>query len=47
VAEGNPETRRGLEDAGVEVHGIPLGEVGENGSGGVTCLTRPLYRETG
>jgi N-dimethylarginine dimethylaminohydrolase len=45
VADGNPATRRGLEAAGVEVHAIPLREVGENGSGGVTCLTRPLLRE--
>jgi N-dimethylarginine dimethylaminohydrolase len=44
VAEGNPVTRRALEAAGVEVHAVPLGEVGENGSGGVTCLTRPLRR---
>lgn len=44
VAEGNHGTRRGLEAAGVEVHAIPLGEVGENGSGGVTCLTRPILR---
>ena len=44
VAEGNDGTRRGLEAAGVEVHAIPLGEVGENGSGGVTCLTRPILR---
>ena len=44
VAEGNPVTRRGLEAAGAEVHAIPLGEVGENGSGGVTCLTRPILR---
>ena len=44
VAAGNPVTRRGLEAAGVEVHAVPLGEVGENGSGGVTCLTRPLFR---
>ncbi|HEY3165014.1 MAG TPA: arginine deiminase family protein [Candidatus Limnocylindrales bacterium] len=44
VADGNPVTRRGLEAAGVEVHAVPLGEVGENGSGGVTCLTRPLLR---
>ena len=44
VADGNPVTRRGLEAAGVEVHGIPLREVGENGSGGVTCLTRPILR---
>lgn len=44
VAEGNEGTRRGLEAAGVEVHAIPLGEVGGNGSGGVTCLTRPILR---
>jgi N-dimethylarginine dimethylaminohydrolase len=44
VAEGNPVTRRGLEAAGAEVHAIPLGEVGENGSGGATCLTRPILR---
>ena len=44
VAEGNPVTRRRLEAAGCEVHAIPLGEVGENGSGGVTCLTRPIWR---
>lgn len=44
VADGNPVTRRGLEVAGVEVHAIPLREVGENGSGGVTCLTRPILR---
>ncbi|MEA2607640.1 MAG: dimethylargininase [Chloroflexota bacterium] len=45
VADGNPVTRRRLEAAGVEVHAVALGEVGENGSGGVTCLTRPLLRE--
>jgi len=44
VADGNPVTRRSLEAAGVEVHAIPLGEVGENGSGGPTCLTRPILR---
>ena len=44
AADGNPVTRRGLEAAGVEVHAIPLGEVGENGSGGPTCLTRPIRR---
>jgi dimethylargininase len=45
VAEGNPVTRRALESAGVEVHAVALGEVGENGSGGVTCLTRPILRQ--
>jgi N-dimethylarginine dimethylaminohydrolase len=44
VAEGNPVTRRALEAAGCEVHAIPLGEVGGNGSGGPTCLTRPILR---
>jgi N-dimethylarginine dimethylaminohydrolase len=44
VADGNPGTRRALEAAGCEVHAIPLGEVGENGSGGPTCLTRPVLR---
>jgi len=44
VADGNPVTRRGLEAAGCEVHPIPLGEIGENGSGGPTCLTRPILR---
>jgi N-dimethylarginine dimethylaminohydrolase len=44
VAEGNPVTHRRLDAAGVEVHAVPLREIGENGSGGVTCLTRPLRR---
>ena len=44
AADGNHVTRRGLEAAGCEVHAIPLGEVGENGSGGPTCLTRPILR---
>jgi dimethylargininase len=44
VADGNPVTRRRMEAAGVEVHAVPLREVGQNGSGGVTCLTRPLLR---
>ena len=44
AAEGNPVTRRRMEAAGIEVHAVPLREVGENGSGGVTCLTRPVLR---
>ena len=44
TAEGNDVTRRRLEATGCEVHAIPLREVGENGSGGVTCLTRPVLR---
>jgi N-dimethylarginine dimethylaminohydrolase len=44
VAEGNPATRRALEAAGCEVHAYPATEIGINGSGGPTCLTRPLLR---
>jgi N-dimethylarginine dimethylaminohydrolase len=44
AADGNPVTRRALAAAGVEVHVVALGEVGENGTGGVTCLTRPILR---
>jgi dimethylargininase len=44
MAEGNPRTERALRDAGCEVHTFPAGEVGINGGGGPTCLTRPLLR---
>ena len=29
-----------------EVHTYPATEIGINGSGGPTCLTRPIHRET-
>jgi N-dimethylarginine dimethylaminohydrolase len=44
MAEGNPRTERGLREHGCEVHTFPAGEVGVNGGGGPTCLTRPLLR---
>lgn len=44
VADGNPATRRALEAAGCEVHPYPASEIGINGSGGPTCLTRPILR---
>lgn len=44
VADGNPRTRSALEAAGCEVHGYPANEIGINGSGGPTCLTRPILR---
>jgi dimethylargininase len=44
VADGNPVTRRALQDAGCEVHAFPALEIGLNGSGGPTCLTRPILR---
>ncbi len=42
--EGNPETRRRMEVAGVEVHSYVGREISMKGSGGPTCLTRPLER---
>lgn len=42
--EGNPETRRRLEAAGVEVIVYVGGELSLKGDGGPTCLTRPLVR---
>jgi dimethylargininase len=44
VADGNPTTRRALESAGCEVHPYAAAEISINGSGGPTCLTRPLLR---
>jgi len=46
MAEGNPVTRRALEAAGCEVHTYPASEIGINGSGGPTCLSRPILRLT-
>ena len=42
--EGNPETRRRMESAGVEVHLYSGVEISAKGCGGPTCLTRPLER---
>lgn len=44
VVEGNPMTRRLLEAAGVEVHAFAGEEIAINGTGGPTCLTRPVLR---
>ncbi len=44
MLEGNPETRDRLQRAGVEVHTFAGQEICVNGSGGPTCLTRPVYR---
>jgi N-dimethylarginine dimethylaminohydrolase len=43
--EGNPETRRRMEAAGVEVHSYTGTEISLKGCGGPTCLTRPLERD--
>jgi dimethylargininase len=42
--EGNDETRRRLEMAGVEVRTYRGDELSRKGDGGPTCLTRPLVR---
>ncbi len=42
--EGNPETRRRMEAAGVEVRTYRGEEISRKGDGGPTCLTRPLLR---
>jgi dimethylargininase len=42
--EGNDETRRRLEAAGVEVLTYRGDEISRKGDGGPTCLTRPLLR---
>ena len=44
VAEGNPRTAAALAAAGCEVHAYPATEIGINGSGGPTCMTRPILR---
>lgn len=44
IAEGNPATAASLAAAGCEVHTYPATEIGMNGSGGPTCMTRPIRR---
>jgi N-dimethylarginine dimethylaminohydrolase len=45
--EGNDETRRRMERAGVEVAVYRGAEISRKGDGGPTCLTRPLLRGSG
>jgi N-dimethylarginine dimethylaminohydrolase len=42
--EGNPEKRRRMEAAGVEVRTFAGDEISRKGDGGPTCLTKPLAR---
>jgi len=42
--DGNPETRRRMEQAGVDVVVYRGDEISRKGDGGPTCLTRPLLR---
>jgi len=45
MLEGNPRTRRLLEDAGCEVLTYRGEEISLKAEGGPTCLTRPILRE--
>jgi N-dimethylarginine dimethylaminohydrolase len=45
--EGNDETRRRLERAGVDVAVYRGDEISRKGDGGPTCLTRPVLRTAG
>jgi N-dimethylarginine dimethylaminohydrolase len=47
IAEGNPRIAAALAAHGVEVHAYPATEIGVNGSGGPTCMTRPILRDVG
>jgi dimethylargininase len=44
LAEGNPRVSAALAAHGVEVHTYAATEIGVNGSGGPTCMTRPILR---
>jgi N-dimethylarginine dimethylaminohydrolase len=44
VAEGNPRTAAAMAAHGVVVHTYEASEIGVNGSGGPTCMTRPILR---
>jgi dimethylargininase len=45
ILEGNPITKRLLEDAGCQVQTYRGNEISFNAEGGPTCLTRPIWRE--
>ena len=44
AAAGNPAVARRLAAVGCEVHTYAATEIGINGSGGPTCMTRPILR---
>lgn len=46
MIEGNPVTKQRLEDAGFEVLTYAGDEISLNRTGGPTCLTREIWRET-
>ena len=44
AVDGNPETRRRMERAGVDVIAYEGSEISHKGEGGPTCLTRSVLR---
>jgi N-dimethylarginine dimethylaminohydrolase len=44
TAAGNPRMAAAMAAHGIEVHTYPASEIGVNGSGGPTCMTRPILR---
>jgi arginine deiminase len=44
MIDGNPLTRKRLEQAGAQVTMFSGDEICRKGSGGPTCLTRPISR---
>jgi N-dimethylarginine dimethylaminohydrolase len=46
MLEGNPLTRRAIEQSGCEVLEYEGSEISVKGAGGPTCLTRPLLRKS-
>jgi dimethylargininase len=46
MLEGNPVTKRLLEEAGCEVMTYKGNEISLKAEGGPTCLTRPIWRES-
>jgi len=47
MLKDNPVTIERLQAAGVEVHTYTGDEISHNRAGGPTCLTRPIFRDTG
>ena len=45
MIEGNPLTKKLLEKNNVKVYTYKGSEISLKGSGGPTCLTKPLFRE--
>jgi len=45
IVKGNPKTRSIIEKSGIETLEIDASEICYKGSGGPTCITRPIHRD--